>query len=399
MPIKRITKPAVDAATCPPGHAEFCIWDTELPGFGLRVLPSGVKSYVLKYRTDGGRRGASRRVTIGKHGAVTPEQARTAAQGLLGEKLRGGDPAQSVAANRAALLMFELWTRFEADRFPKLRETTRKEYRHKWVTHLEPEFGRYRAKDISRAAIAAWHARLGERPAAADGALRILSSLFSFANDIGILEKNPTERVRPFRSVYQKEERFTLEEMIAIKTATNALFDPAQRMIMLLLMHTGARSKEVRLAEWNEFSLEGATPHWRIPSGKSKGKQSQIKYLDPTITSELLTWRARPSALISNWLFAGKAENGPREEIRHMVTKIIRSAGILHGSAHTFRHTRATMIAELGASAIDLKEAMGHSDIRTSMGYVHRVSDGRQSKISAELSQALAGSTLQRSRG
>src|SRR5262245_61122218 len=62
----RITKRAVDAAE--PRDQEYFLWDRQLLGFGLRVLPSGVKSYVAKYRLGPGRRAPVRRVTIGKHG-------------------------------------------------------------------------------------------------------------------------------------------------------------------------------------------------------------------------------------------------------------------------------------------------------------------------------------------
>lgn len=393
MASRKLTKTTVDAARCPDGQTEIWIWDTELPGFGLRVLPSGVKTYVLKYRTEGGRRGLSRRVTIGKHGAFTPDRARTAAERLLGESLTGGDPAKGVAAGRAALLTSELWKRFEADRFPKLRDSTQREYRQKWRTHLEPEFGRLRAKDVKRASVAAWHARLADRPAAADGALRVLSSLFAFAGEMGLVEHDPTDRVRPFRTLYRSEDRFSLDELTAIGQAADSHRDPALRLIVLMLMHTGARSKEVRLAEWREFALEEKRPVWRIPSEKSKGQQLQIKHLDPEIARELRKWRVAKGSEESTLLFPGRVEGAPRDEIKHAVTKLIRAAGVNHGSAHTFRHTRASMIAEIGASAIDLKEAMGHSDIRTSMGYVHRVSDERLSNLANDLSLALGKRT------
>ena len=68
----KISKRAVDAASPDPARRYF-LWDTELKGFGLLVLPSGVKSYVLQYRTQDGR---SRRATLGKHGSITPDEAR-----------------------------------------------------------------------------------------------------------------------------------------------------------------------------------------------------------------------------------------------------------------------------------------------------------------------------------
>ncbi len=66
----KITKKALDAAI--PNGRDYVIWDSELPGFGLRVFASGTRSYVLQYRSLG----RSRRYTIGLHGVWTPEAAR-----------------------------------------------------------------------------------------------------------------------------------------------------------------------------------------------------------------------------------------------------------------------------------------------------------------------------------
>ena len=80
----RITKRTVDALK--PGPKDTDYWDDQLPGFGLRVKPSGMKSYVIRYRT---RTGGQRRVTLGQHGKLTPEQARQMAQDLFAEIRKG----------------------------------------------------------------------------------------------------------------------------------------------------------------------------------------------------------------------------------------------------------------------------------------------------------------------
>jgi Arm DNA-binding domain len=85
----RITKRTVDAAQ--PKDREYFLWDGELLGFGLRVLPSGVKSYVAKYRLGPGRRAPVRRVTIGKHGKLTADAARERARKILADVVRGDE--------------------------------------------------------------------------------------------------------------------------------------------------------------------------------------------------------------------------------------------------------------------------------------------------------------------
>ena len=80
MTTGRITKRGVDALACPPGKDREFLWDDAVSGFGVAVFPSGKKVYVAQYR-HGGR---SSRVTIGDHGRLTPDEARSQAKQLLG---------------------------------------------------------------------------------------------------------------------------------------------------------------------------------------------------------------------------------------------------------------------------------------------------------------------------
>jgi hypothetical protein len=90
MVTARITKRTVDAAK--PRKADSYYWDEELSGFGLKVTPAGRKVYLVQYRL-GGRKGRTRRVTIGQHGQITPTFAKDEAKRLLGTIASGRDPA------------------------------------------------------------------------------------------------------------------------------------------------------------------------------------------------------------------------------------------------------------------------------------------------------------------
>ena len=93
----KLTKRIVDAVT--PLEKDVWLWDSELKGFGLRVKPSGVKSYLVQYRNA---HRETRRHTVGKHGVVTPDEARREARQILAKVERGQDPSAERKAIRVA---------------------------------------------------------------------------------------------------------------------------------------------------------------------------------------------------------------------------------------------------------------------------------------------------------
>ena len=72
----KLTKRTVEAAR--PQVQDYFVWDEDLPGFGLRVFTSGKRSYLIQYKAAG----RTRRFTIGQHGPVTANKARTRALAL-----------------------------------------------------------------------------------------------------------------------------------------------------------------------------------------------------------------------------------------------------------------------------------------------------------------------------
>jgi hypothetical protein len=92
-----------------PRGNRYCVWDRDLPGFGMRVEPSGAKIFFARYRAHGGGRRADQKlVTIGRLGILTPEQARKKARVILAEAIGGSDPAAEIKARRKLMKVSEL---------------------------------------------------------------------------------------------------------------------------------------------------------------------------------------------------------------------------------------------------------------------------------------------------
>ena len=94
-----LTKRTVE--TLEPAEKSWIAWDDKLPGFGVRVQPSGTRSFIVNYRTgDGGRNAPNKRLVIGRYPRVAPDKARRIAQDMLGRVARGEDPASERAEAR-----------------------------------------------------------------------------------------------------------------------------------------------------------------------------------------------------------------------------------------------------------------------------------------------------------
>ena len=129
-----ITKRAVDALK--PADKPWIAWDDKLTGFGVRVHPTGAKSFIVNYRTgDGGRKAPNKQVVLGRYGKIAPDQARRLAQTTLGEVAGGGDPAGERAEARAMPTLGDAFKDYMAAN-PNRSQTTNKLYRYQANRHL-----------------------------------------------------------------------------------------------------------------------------------------------------------------------------------------------------------------------------------------------------------------------
>ena len=122
-----LNKRNVDALK--PEDKPWIAWDDRLTGFGLRVHPTGAKSFIVNYRAgDGGRKAPNKRVVIGRYGKITADQARRLAQETLGRVASGDDPARERAEARAMATLQDAIDDYIAAN-PRRAETTNKMYR------------------------------------------------------------------------------------------------------------------------------------------------------------------------------------------------------------------------------------------------------------------------------
>src|SRR5579863_2203765 len=271
-----LTKTVVDAAE--KADKRFHIWDSELAGFGLRVEPTGVKTFIAKYRANGGGRSATQRVvTIGRFGKLTADLARKQAKKVLGGAAVGADPAAEIQAKRREMKMSALIDLYEEKGCviqrgkrqgepmkPRTKTYTMARLRH----HVVPLLGHRRASEINAGDIEAFVADVAAGKTASDekvgprkrvivrggaGAarkvFRDLSALFSFASRNEIVVRNPCDTAAVRKTDNQNERFLTLEEVTRLGSALDELeqdgVNPKALNIARLWALTGCRRDEI----------------------------------------------------------------------------------------------------------------------------------------------------------
>ena len=291
-----IDKTAVDA--CEPGDRQFVLWDCgdgATKGFGLLVLPTGVKSYVLQYRI-GGRAGRTRRYTIGKHGEKTPEQARKVAKSLSAQVELGIDPIDAkrkmIASDeraRASAIEHERLSRdlafnAYAERFiahglkAGARERTRADYAAMLRNHATPVLGSKSLPEIRRADIVRVMDRIpANQPSVRRLVFAIIRKLFNWAKGRGDIDASPVDAMETPKPTASRDRVLSDEEFVlALRAAgqMEAPFGPLYR----LLFATGQRREEVAGMDWAELDRASAT--WTLPRERSKNGEASIAPLN-----------------------------------------------------------------------------------------------------------------------
>lgn len=256
--VLKITKRNVDAAPVP-AHNDAYFWDTELKGFGLRVTPKGVRSYVVQYRLAGR---PAKRMTIGVHGSPwTPEKARGYAEEILYDVKRGGDPAHEAKqrAREAVDLEFSKYVETFTEHYLK------SEWQDSWADakrqielHVLPHLKGRPLPKIEKHEIAAVIRKLKDRPALARNTHAVLRKMFAWAVDEGDLKASPMPSAPPL--VKARKRVLTPDEIVAAWKASYQLNQPMGQFVRMLFA-TLQRRSEVAGMPWAELRETGSMWH------------------------------------------------------------------------------------------------------------------------------------------
>lgn len=280
----RINKTNVDNLL--PGAAEVLLWDDKIAGFGCKVMPTGAKSYLFQYRL-GGRAGRTRRVTIGKHGSLTPDAARKEAERLAVLVSQGIDPQQLKQDNarKAVDLAFKGYAQTFVDDCLKVRwKRSHKDGDALLRLYAIPVLGNKPLHEINRADIRAVLAKAKGKVATSRNLFAVLRRLFKWAVSQGDLDVSPIMGMEPPPLPVKRDRVLSDEELTLAWKGSDLLGYPFGPFVRLLIL-TGQRLEEVSGLEWHELDKDKAL--WSLPADRAKNGNATLVPLSPLAVAEL----------------------------------------------------------------------------------------------------------------
>jgi integrase len=368
-------------------------WDAELPGFGLRVGASGVRTFIAQVRL-GGRGAKQRRVSIGRWGTWTLETARCEARQVLATADRGHDPtAERRRRDRDQLTVADLVGRYLDAKRPELRSSSLAVKAGVLRKHVVSARGTRRASGLDRAAVERLVKRLAEDQAgAAREVAKHLRALFQWARDAGLVEGNPAERT--WRPREARRGRFLSE--VELARLGEVLAQPEWHAsgvgIVRALILTGARRDEIRSLRWGQVDLDRGIIH--LPATKTGARDVVLGAAAQTFFREVCTSAGERPAEAP--VFPGADQSRPFVGIENFWQRVRRAAGLEGVRLHDLRHSHASVGVGLGLSLPLIGKLLGHAKAASTERYAHLSRDpvrAAADRVTAVLAEALASRT------
>ena len=361
-----------------PGTREFTVWDSRVPGLGVRVRSNGGRSYVLIRTVDG----RTRRVSLGPVASKGIDEARHECRARQADAAVAGPAEPAREAPSFAEFVDGEWRAAHMDR---CRPSTRKGREGALRRQLLPAFGTMRLNRITRAQVESWfHGYSQTAPGGANWTLDLLRQILNFGIACGHVMTNPARDVRknrrtPMTRFLSREEVRRLHE--ALDAASRS--GPSERQqadILRLLLLSGCRKGEILNLRWSE--VEGDT----LVLADSKTGPRKV-HLNPQARAVLDRQTRGPGPYVFPSPVCPDRPRGGSLDVWHRAR---REAGIEDVRLHDLRHNYASWAVMNGVPVPVVSRLLGHTSTRMTLRYVHLAD--RDVRAAAErVGEAMAG--------
>ena len=353
---RKLTDAAI--ARLRPRDREYTVWDSRLPGFGVRVRPTGGKSWVM-LRDAGGR---SKRVSLGPVVTKSVDEARRECHARRAVP----EPQETIASRRSAPLLQNFvegaWKEAHFDRY---KPSTQRAVRYVIEGRILPAFGAKPLDRIAPAEVRRWFDGFSqEAPGGANTGLRLLRHIMNFAIACGHLDSDPTRGIRRNRAralsrFLSREEIDRLLEALELHARSDSARQQAD--IVRLLLFTGCRRGEIVGLRWSEVRgnalalADAKTGPRRVP-------------LNARARSILDCQPRGESPFVFPSPFDPSQPRGPELGLWYRVRREI---GIEDVRLHDLRHTHASHAVMNGVPVPVVSRMLGHANPRMTLRYSH----------------------------
>ena len=368
-----------DHFNCPPDRSHIEVFDPALKGFYVDVLASGRKSFRLRYRFNK----KLRVVTLGDASVMSLDDARQAARAWQVQVKAGTDPqAPPVHVLGPTVASF-----FTDQYLPYI-----KSYKRSWDTddsmmrnHLVPKLGHKHMGTLTPPDVAIFVEQMkseGYAPGTCNRALVLLRYGFTLAVRWKVpgVVGNPVKEVKNLRDDNKIERFLTNDQMTRLMAEVRSSESGMLQHIVLFLLYTGARKREVLDATWADVDWERKS--WRIPKTKS-GKIRHIPLSSGALqlleslkklagmSGGMNSIRSADTDLTCRHIFANPQTGLPYVSFYYSWDAARTRAGLPDLRVHDLRHSFASFLVNAGRSLYEVQELLGHADIRTTSRYAH----------------------------
>ena len=360
-------------------------WDDDIPGFGVRLYPSGKRSFVLSYRNARGRK---RLLVLGRYGAdLTLAQARIKAVKERGRITEGADPVADRKAARATALTPDATFRETLDNFidkyAKPRQRTWKETDRT----LRVNCAGWLDKPLSTITETDAYEMLDDfiaqgKAAKARVTLAWLRTMFRWAAKRKIVERSVIDLIEIEIERKVRKRAYAAEEVAAVWKGTEQL-DPIEAGFVKLVVLLGVRKSELAGMRRSEFDDPGKPTLWTVPHERTKTRKSQKEeriYLVPLPKLAQRIIKGLPR-LDDDLVFPGRGtakptagKRAPRKPLvpgMDLKAKIREQSGVADWTYHACRHTIASWLQDEGHSKYERGLVLNHAESGVTADYSH----------------------------
>ena len=360
---RTLTKRIVDRLAVNGKDAVF--WDSELPGFGIRVHSTGRKVYVVQTRANG----KSRRVTLGRHGDIAPDQARKDAAKIITRLKDGLPPVETKPEPEPTVA--DLAERYEREYVAMhCKPNTIKHYGLMLKKHIVPGLGSLRVSEVEKKHILKYQFGLSDMPTVANRTVDILVKMFNMAElwEMRPPGRNPCRSVRRYRVDPHKERFLTLRELARLGRTLDIA--PSKRLAsrhaaaaIRLLVLTGCRRNEIMGLAWDDLDFKAG--EMRLADSKAGPR---IVPMPPAAAEVLADLPRTPD---NRWVFPGRKKGTHQTNINDSWNRIRKHADLDGVRLHDLRHSFASRALALGEGLPMIGELLGHRQVNTTARYAH----------------------------